>query len=107
VTFAGTLFNQAISSLINENSSQADDLAFVTNAPVHTSDLPTSLSDLSDFVALDSPGQTLFQSLLPTDLARRELDERWLKTRAHDVALQRLRTAPQRVVEAKRLAGFV
>lgn len=109
LTFGGFLLNQAITLSVEERTQAIDDVSLRVRMPISFSELPEapekfgpSVVDLLDL----SKEATIFQSLLPAHLARREMAEVWLKTPAHERTLARLRQSSSRSCDSGAVVGF-
>ncbi|MCI0407804.1 MAG: DEAD/DEAH box helicase [Acidobacteria bacterium] len=109
LTFGGRLVNRALSLSVGDAGTAPDDLFLTTPHRLDLSSLPDSLGHyepfLMDLMQLNEQA-TLFQSLLPTELARRELTEVWFKTPAHAATLVRLRHGRPRPIPPTALDGL-
>ena len=95
-TFAGQTINSAIAGCLRLSTFEAGDISLATSEPIDFQSLP-EMRDIEPYAvaSLDVPGDlTLFQSLLPPELLRRELAETWRKTPVFQRSLARLRESP-------------
>jgi ATP-dependent Lhr-like helicase len=110
LTLASRLVHRAIAVWLEESPEASDDVWYVGSRPLDLGGLPSSLSEYEPLLgALAEPGEerTLFQALLPPQVAVRELGEAWLKTPAHEEILGRIRSGHLRRVDAEQLEGLL
>ncbi len=110
LTLASRLVHRAIALALDESAEPSDDVWFVGSRPLDLGALPRSLGEYEPLLgSLAEPEEqrTLFQALLPSQLAVRELGEAWLKTPAHEEILGRLRSGRVHRVGAEQLEGLL
>jgi ATP-dependent Lhr-like helicase len=109
-TLASRLVHRAIALAMNESSESSDDVWFAGSRPLELGALPESLGEYEPLLgSLLEPGEqrSLFQALLPPELAVKELGEAWLKTPAHEEILARLRSGRVHRVGAEQLESVL
>jgi ATP-dependent Lhr-like helicase len=109
LTFAGALFNRAISASMGAAPESSDDLWLVTREPINSNTL-LNHKDYESFLpqvidASDKP--TLFQALLPNELRLAELREAWRKTPMYSDSLARLRIGNTRPMDPILASGLM
>lgn len=94
LTFAGKLMNTVLARWFRIDDREAGEIVLRTDRPLDFHRLPADIGELQEFAAqvMHVPDNlTIFQTLLPPELLRRELVDVWLKTPAFARSLERLR----------------
>jgi hypothetical protein len=105
LTFGGTVFNASVALWSGAEGSRSDDVCAVSDAPIQFSQLPDRLDSMPKVAR--SSERSMFQSMLPPNLAELETQETWLKTKAHAHSLERLRSGVSHPMEASFFQGLI
>lgn len=96
LTFAGRLVNKAIALVTGQLQFTADETVLTCRQPIQWNAIPTDptsyesvFGDLVDF----GPEQTIYQTLLPTQMQRREALQTWLNDSTIREILERLQAS--------------
>jgi len=95
-TFAGYLANKAVALILDYDEYHADDLTLSVPTPIDWRNVPTEPAGYERIfhcLCEASSNQSVFQTLLPTDLQLREFLQVWLRDEAVTVVLNRLASA--------------
>lgn len=94
LTFAGTLVNEAVVSMIGDEAADVGDLAIAVSHPILWRALPGDPQRYTAFIQSLGPlsDRSLFQELLPPYLQAEEFAQPWLKDQAVREVLGRLTT---------------
>lgn len=95
-TFSGHLVNKAIALITNQAEYEADDISLQAASPIEFNSIPGDPKDyhfVFDQLFEPSSHQSLFQTILPLELQRREYFQEWLKDESILAILARLRNS--------------
>ena len=105
LTFAGTLVNDVICRSQKLVSYEIDDLRIWSPGPIEFHAIPKNPELLVDYAAesqINSDEITVFQSLLPNSLLRKDLAEPWCRNPCYARILQRLSSSKPKKVESEK-----
>lgn len=110
ITFAGDLFNRVLSISLGIAETRADDIGFWAPEIMDLSGISPDLAAYESVVAglfAPSSSQTLFQSLLPEHLQRREFVEQWLCDPENEKVMNRLKKSTPKEITQGSVAWLI
>lgn len=111
-TFGGVLVNRAIALIQDHYEFEADEISLTVGSPIHwdqISDQPIEYEVIFTKLFDKSMQQSIFQMILPLELQLHEYTQFWLKDKAIETILQRLKTSTPIQVNQELIArlGFL
>lgn len=110
ITFAGDLCNRVMSKSIGISEPKVDDIGIFAPWIVDFSELNSNLNayeSIVDSLFVPSPSQTIFQSVLPESLQRKEFIEEWLCNSETEKVLERLMKSTAREIPIEYVSWLV